>query len=104
MEELESVKKQCARLRVLIFGSYITSKKKPGDIDVLISLIPNKDCVYRIVTRGLQHRHPREVDIHYYKTQRYIKDADGLIRHFNKNRINELKGVSIKKAIEIKDI
>jgi hypothetical protein len=104
IEDLEYIKSQCSQLCVLIFGSYITSKKYPGDIDVLISLIACQESVYMVWTDGLQQKHPKLVDIHYYKTQQYIKDASGLLKHFNKNPKNELQGISIKKAIEISDI
>ena len=104
VDELEFIKLQCIQLRVLIFGSYITSKKNPRDIDVLISLIACKDSVYTVWTDGLRQKHPKDVDVHYYKTQQYIKDAAGLLKHFNKNPKNELQGISIKKAVEISDV
>lgn len=104
VEEMESIQSQCSQLRVLVFGSYITSKKNPQDIDVLISLIACEESVYTIWKDGLQQKHPKEVDLNYYKTQQYIKDADGLLEHFNKNPKNELQGIAIKKAIEILDL
>lgn len=104
IDELEYVKSQCCQLRVLVFGSYITSKKNPRDIDVLISLIACEESVYTVWHDGLQQRHPKEVDLHYYKTQQFIKDAAGLLKHFNKNPKNELQGISIKKAVEITDV
>jgi predicted nucleotidyltransferase len=104
VDEMEFIKSQCSQLRVLIFGSYITSKKNPRDIDVLLSLIACEESVYTVWTDGLRQKYPKEVDIHYYKTQQYIKDAAGLLKHFNKNPKNELQGISIKKAVEISDI
>ncbi|OHD64344.1 MAG: hypothetical protein A2176_01785 [Spirochaetes bacterium RBG_13_51_14] len=104
IEELALIQSQCEKWRVLVFGSYITRRKNPNDIDVLLSLIPNVECVYSVITRGLRQKHPRCVDVHYYKTQHYIKDADGLLKHFNNNPINELQGVFIKKAVEITGI
>jgi predicted nucleotidyltransferase len=101
VDELKSIQAQCSRLRVLVFGSYITGKNSPRDIDVLISLIPSDDCMYTLWTEGLHREHPDEVDVHYYKTQRYIKDAEGLLVHFNNNRINELQGIAIRDAVEI---
>jgi len=104
VDELEFIKTQCSQLRVLVFGSYITSKKNPRDIDVLISLIACEESMYTVWTDGLRQKHPIEVDLHYYKTQQYIKDAAGLLKHFNKNPKNELQGISIKKAMEISEI
>lgn len=104
VDEMEFIKSQCSQLRVLVFGSYITSKRNPRDIDVLLSLIACEEAVYTVWTDGLRQRHPKEVDIHYYKTQQFIKDAAGLLKHFNKNPKNELQGISIKKAVEIPDI
>ncbi len=104
VEELAVIKAQCSRLRVLVFGSYITAKSNPRDIDVLISLIPNEDCIYSLWTEGLRREHPDEVDVHYYKTQRYIKDAEGLLEHFNNNPVNELQCIAIHDAVEIIDI
>ncbi len=104
VNELASIKKQCSRLRVLVFGSYITEKSNPRDIDVLISLIPSEECVYALWTEGLHREHPEEVDVHYYKTQRYMKDAEGLLEHFNNNPKNELQGIVIHDAVEITDI
>ena len=104
VDELTSIKRQCSRLRVLVFGSYITAKSIPRDIDVLISLIPSEDCVYALWTEGLRREHPEEVDVHYYKTQLYMKDAEGLLEHFNNNPMNELQGITIHDAVEITDI
>jgi predicted nucleotidyltransferase len=101
MEELALIRSQCSIVRVLVFGSYITDKEEPRDIDLLLSLIAGKDCVYEVWTKGLRLNHPDEVDVHYYKTQLYIKDAEGLLRHFNSNPKNELYGIAINDAAEI---
>ena len=101
LEELELIKSQCSIVRVLVFGSYITDKEEPRDIDLLLSLIADRDCVYEVWTKGLRLDHPDEVDVHYYKTQLYIKDAEGLLKHFNENPRNELYGISILDAAEI---
>ncbi len=104
VEELKSIRSQCSSLRILVFGSYITNKSVPRDIDVLISLIPSEDCMYALWTGGLRREHPDKVDVHYYKTQLYMKDADGLLEHFNANPKNELQGIAIHDAVEIIDI
>jgi len=104
VDELTTIKAQCRSLCVLVFGSYISGKSAPRDIDVLLSLIPSEDCVYALWTEGLRCEHPEEVDVHYYKTQRYIKDAEGLIEHFNNNPKNELQGIAISDAVEITGI
>jgi len=104
VDELASIQTQCRSLRVLVFGSYISDKDSPHDIDILISLIPNEECVYALWTGGLRREHPDEVDVHYYKTQRYIKDAEGLLEHFNSNPKNELQGIAIRDAVEITGI
>jgi predicted nucleotidyltransferase len=101
LEELALIQSQCAVVRVLVFGSYITEKEEPHDIDLLISLIADSDCVYEVWARGLRRVHPDEVDVHYYKTQLYVKDAEGLLRHFNANPKNELYGIAIRDAVEI---
>jgi hypothetical protein len=104
IEEMECVKSQCTKLRVLIYGSYLTSKKNPGDIDVFISLIPDKDCVFKIITDGLRRVHPEEVDIQFHKTQYFIQDAEKMMKYFNENEINKKNGVVMRKAVEIVDI
>jgi hypothetical protein len=101
LEEMELIRSQCAVVRVLVFGSYITAKEEPNDIDLLIALIADSDSVYEVWTRGLRRAHPDEVDVHYYKTQVYVNDAEGLLRHFNANPKNELYGIAIRDAAEI---
>jgi predicted nucleotidyltransferase len=101
MEELEIIRSQCAIVRVLVFGSYITGKEEPRDIDLLLSLIADSECVYEVWTKGLRLTHPDEVDVQYYKTQLYIKDAESLLKHFNANPKNELYGIAINDAAEI---
>jgi hypothetical protein len=101
LEELALVRSQCATVRVLVFGSYISDKEEPRDIDLLLSLIADSECVYEVWTKGLRLNHPDEVDVHYYKTQLYIKDAESLLKHFNANPKNELYGIAINDAVEI---
>jgi predicted nucleotidyltransferase len=100
-EELALIKCQCTAVRVLVFGSYITDKEEPRDIDLLLSLIAEKERVYEVWTKGLRLTHPDEVDVHYYKTQLYIKDGECLLAHFNANPKNELYGIAIREAVEI---
>lgn len=104
LDELELIRSQCSIVRVLVFGSYITDKEEPRDIDLLLSLIAGKECVYEVWTKGLRLNHPDEVDVHYYKTQLYIKDGEGLLAHFNANPKNELYGISIHEAAEITEL
>ncbi len=104
LEELENISGKCKCYKFLIFGSYITRKKEPNDIDVLISLIPEKDYVYSISKDGLQSEFFDEIDIHFMKSQYFIKDVDGLLDFFNENPLNKNKGISIKRAVEIVDL
>lgn len=104
IEDLHLIKSQCKYLRVLVFGSYITHKQKPHDIDLMLGLIPCQDCVYNIMKNGLQQEHPKEIDIQYKKTQYFLKDAKGLVTFFNSNPLNKKKGIYIKKAVEIVEI
>jgi hypothetical protein len=101
MEDLALIRSQCAVVKVLVFGSFITDKEEPRDIDLLLSFIADRDCVYEVWTKGLRLNHPDEVDVHYYKTQLFIKDAEGLLKHFNSNPKNELYGIAITDAAEI---
>lgn len=100
-EELDRIKPQCVQLRVLVFGSYITTKREPRDIDVLIALVPAGDWVYTLMTRGLQRWHPGEIDVAYHKTQYCVMDAERLVRYFNENPLNRKKDIRIKRAVEI---
>jgi len=103
VEDLDVIKGQCDRLRVLIFGSYISFKKNPKDIDILLALIPNRDSVYAIMKSGLRRKHPGTVDVQFNKAQRFMKDADSLIRNFNENPLNKRKGIVINDAVELTD-
>ncbi len=103
-DEVEGLRLQCDRLRILIFGSYISKKELPGDIDVLVSLIPDCDHVYSFMRKGLDRRHPEDVDLYFHKTQVFMVDAMNLIKHFNENPLNKKRRITIAKAVEITDL
>lgn len=103
LDELVGVRSQCTIMRVLVFGSYITSKEEPGDIDVLIGLIPTRECAYAFMTTGLVHRHPDDVDVTYHKTQMFLQTAEQLVRFFNNNPLNQKKHIALDRVIELTD-
>ncbi|MFC1670192.1 DUF6932 family protein [Spirochaetota bacterium] len=104
IEDLKCIKSQCKQIRVLVFGSYITKKENPKDIDILISLIPNADNLYCIMKNGLKQNYPDFVDVQFNKTQYWLKETEALLNYFNNNPLNVKKGIRIKDAIEISDI
>lgn len=104
LEDLQVIKSQCNCLRIIIFGSYITSKTEPNDIDLMISLIPESEYVYDFMTDGLRQKNRNEVDVQYQKAEYFLKDAQQLIAFFNENPINKEKGICITECIELIDI
>lgn len=101
LDELEDIKPKCEQLRIFIFGSFITIKKKPNDIDVLINLVPNADNVYPMMKERIHTKYPDKVDIKYVKTQLFLIDAESTIKHFNENPLNIKDEIKIKRAVEI---
>ncbi len=101
-EELENVKRQSSKMRVLVFGSFITKKEKPSDIDVLISIVPNRDWSYHILKKGLKRIHSDEIDVQFSKQQMFLENCDKLIENFNTNKINKKKKIRINDAVEVK--
>ncbi len=101
LEELDNLREQCNSFHIIVFGSYITDKKEPGDIDLMISLIPRQDCVYDIIINGLRRIHEKEIDIQYQKAQYYLKNTRQLVDYFNSNPLNRKEEIKIFRAVEL---
>ncbi len=101
LDELNVVARQCEKVSVIVFGSYITEKEAPGDIDVLVSLVPKKDHVYAIMTKGLEKKHEKVVDVQFQRGEYSTKSAEQLVDYFNGNPYNFRKGVRIARAVEL---
>ena len=101
LEELKVIARQCRKFSIIVFGSYITDKDEPDDIDVLISLLPKKECVFAIMKEGIEKEHQKEVDIQFQRGEYYTKSAESLIDFFNENPFNLKKGIRIRKAVEL---
>ena len=104
LEDLRVIKSQCSCMRIIVFGSFITSKKEPNDIDLMISLIPESEYVYDFMTDGLWQKNRDEVDVQYQRAEYFLKDAQQMVAFFNENPINKEKGVRIAKCVELIDI
>jgi len=101
LEELNVVARQCEKVSVIVFGSYITGKEEPGDIDVLVSLVPKKDHVYSIMKNGLEKEHVKNVDVQFQRGEYFTKSAGQLVDYFNGNPYNFRKGIRIDRAVEL---
>ncbi len=101
IDELFSIDSQCKSYRILIFGSFLTRKKRPNDIDLLICIIPTSECVYKMMKSGLEKCHPEKIDIKYIRRQMVNKGADDLIKYFNDNPFNKKEDIHIEKAVEL---
>lgn len=101
--ELKKLREQCKEYRMIVFGSFLTKKKKPGDIDLIISLIPDKNCVYSIMTQGLDREYCEEIDIMYHKAEYFLMSAEQLITYFNENPRNFNKFIALTEAVELVD-
>jgi predicted nucleotidyltransferase len=100
-EEIENLLRQSEKLRIIVFGSFITNKEKPSDIDVLISIIPNRDYSYIILKKGLPRLHKEKVDVQYSKHQYFLESCESLIKTFNKNKLNKKDKIVIEDAVEV---
>lgn len=100
-EELVVIGRQCKKFSIIIFGSYITEKPEPGDIDVLISLVPRQDCIYRIMKQGLEREHGKDVDVQFQRGEYYTKNAEQLVAYFNNNPLNFNRGIRMLEAVEL---
>ncbi len=104
LEDLQVIKSQCSCMRIIVFGSYITSKLEPNDIDLMISLIPESEYVYDLMTDGLWQKNRKEIDIQYQKAEYFLKDAQQLVVFFNENPLNKEKGICITECVELIDV
>jgi predicted nucleotidyltransferase len=104
LEDLQVIKSQCSCMRIIVFGSYITSKLEPNDIDLMISLIPESEYVYDLMTDGLWQKNRKEIDIQYQKAEYFLKDAHQLVVFFNENPLNKEQGICITECIELIDV
>lgn len=104
LEELQLIRSQCRRFRVIVFGSFITNKEKPNDIDLMISIIPDQDHIFDFMTDGMQQKNDDEVDIQYQKAEYFLKNAQQLVDFFNENPLNKKNGIQIQNCVEIKDV
>lgn len=101
IDELEVIARQCEKFSVIVFGSYISGKALPGDIDVLVSLVPRRECVYSIMKCGLEKEHEKDVDIQFQRAEYFTKSAERLVDYFNENPYNFRKGIRITDAVEL---
>jgi predicted nucleotidyltransferase len=104
LEDLQVIKFQCSCMRIIVFGSYITPKLEPNDIDLMISLVPESDYVYDFMTDGLWQKNRKEIDIQYQKAEYFLKDAQQLVVFFNENPLNKEKGICITECVELVDV
>lgn len=100
-EELHNILCQSEKLRVLVFGSFISEKAKPSDIDILISIIPNRDWAYYMLKKGLRRIHKEKVDVQFNKHQFSLESPESLLETFNTNRLNKKEGIRIEEAVEV---
>ncbi len=100
-DELAVIGKQCVKFSLIVFGSYITGKPEPGDIDVLISLLPRKECVFSIMEQGLERKHRDEVDVQFQRGEFCTKSAAQLVAYFNDNPLNFNKGIRLIEVVEL---
>ncbi|MFW5808477.1 MAG: DUF6932 family protein [Spirochaetota bacterium] len=100
-EEMQNILRQSSQLRILVFGSFITKKERPSDIDVLISIIPTRESSYRMLKKGLARIHKKRIDVKYSRHQMILESCESLINTFNTNKLNKEKKISIDQAVEV---
>jgi len=103
-QELTYICQQVDELLELIFGSFITDKPFPHDVDLFISFKPSKDCVADILRHGLDRLHPDVIDIQYRKLEYDLFSAEELVEYFNNNPLNFRQGISLDRVIELVDV
>ncbi len=103
--ELAMLRRQSEEIRIVVFGSYVTDKETPGDIDVLASIIVDDDNFLDLVQNGVRQRFPDAVDFHMHRASRFLKTGEKLVENFNEFSLNREKGIRIETggAVEIVD-
>lgn len=99
--ELDNIGEQIEKMRILVFGSFLSEKEEPSDIDIIISLVPNRDSMYMFMTDGLYRLYPEEIDIQYNRHELLLDSAEHLIQVFNKNPFNKKQGITIEECVEL---
>ena len=104
-EYLEYLKSIFEFVTIIVFGSFITEKEQPNDIDILVFGNPNKKGWNEIderlkINRGLSLDTKEFINTKFEIILSPI-DADCMINQFNNQENNKQKGIEIKNYIEI---
>jgi predicted nucleotidyltransferase len=90
------------KVQVIVFGSFITQKEQPNDIDILLSCY-DSNGYNKILIRLLNKQYIEgKPQIHIF-TQENATAVNGynLIYAFNEDKNNKIKGIEIKEFVEI---
>jgi hypothetical protein len=87
LDEIESIRKQSKQRRVFVFGSFLTSKRIPGDLDLLLSYEPTS------IPPKLVRVHPNDIQIKSNARMAFGKPVildskEAAIRDFNSDPAN----------------
>jgi len=94
-EELGPLLRVCSEFRAWVFGSYLTTKRRPNDIDLLITCrVPMHQA--GIVFQHLSHRRHREdVQMLHRCGSSPMPTKEQMIAEFNSQERNNASGISI---------
>jgi len=101
VDELGLLRSQCQAMRVLVFGSYITDKDEPGDVDVLVSGVPRQDIAFEVEVHGFARGEHPDVDLFWERAVRFPATPERLIERFNRNASNRESHIEIVRVVEV---
>lgn len=104
LDELAAIEEVSTKMRLLIFGSFITDKEQPGDIDALVSLVGRKEHFREIQKNGVPRRQPDAIDLFTYMSVRFLFTPERILDEFNHNFKNRENHIILTDAVHIEDI
>lgn len=102
--QLSSIMEDSSSIRVIIFGSFLTNREYPGDIDVLVSAVIRHEAVVHYISHDVRRPIRDGVDLYLFRCASFISEAEALVAKFNTNKNNVKHGVLIDRAVEIFDV
>ena len=98
--EYNIIQEYTSRHRVVVYGSFITNKETPSDIDILLESVHNGGSEY-----PPPFKFERQIQIRqrYPRLNRNYKlpTAKDMVLNFNNHKTNKEKDISIKDYIEL---
>ena len=104
LDELAGIAERSTKMRVVVFGSFMTDKEMPGDVDALVCAVAKDEFVLELQENGFPRRQPDDVDMFTYLSVRFLFTPERLVDEFNTNYKNRENQVVLENGICLTDV